>query len=671
MDSGSGGSSPFVESPRGEDEALNGGNETNNTYGKDQWKFKYDGLVNEWEIQKIQWQKERYEFEKKQLAAEQRLGDANDEIEELIRRNHELVDRVEQLDHVGKHTNEDDQVRRDEEIMKQEVEEWKGRYETDHFEWKTRNEELKLELNSCKSLIGKYEQLLGEQSEKINSLRSEIKERDTRISELEVVKQRKDHNITNTEEFRNLATLNDIITTQDQYALDLEQSNMKQAEELKRLKELKETANFWKSENEQLQERIVQLEEIEQNYNEAQIEVLELKANIAEWDRFLGEKFKNNENDISEYTPSDFVRDYEMLRGDYEALCSEFDALQKETQTVKVLNDELAMERNQILNLKNEYEKNIINLEKLNYELEQQKLLSLEECKLLREQLKDAKKASSSDDLKGTKDYEDLIDDYKNQTKDLTNELKRMNDELIQTNRDTDSSNKKRKLKTGDSVTTNFSQKLNAMQVENSNLKKEINKLKAIIEVLEKKIKTLMENKEKKIRILQQRDSPLLKIQMSRKRELDLLKDENRELLSLIENVTEHKDNKIDTIPLSAYKSLEFQYQQAQESVVKGEKKFTRLKQIYNKKSLEFIDIVNSVLGFRLEFMQDGRVKIYSCYKPDKYLIANLLDNTLKSNLDSILSDWDQLLNLWVVERGQLPCFLATITLRLWELNPV
>ncbi|KAL3229636.1 Spindle assembly checkpoint component MAD1 [Nakaseomyces bracarensis] len=676
-DSESGGSSPFVESPREDPDNVHvpetlAGNE-NDTYGKDQWKFRYDGLVNEWEFQKIQWAKEKYEFERKQLAAETKLRDANEELELLSQRNLELVDRVATLEDEKKQElnreGETGAVRRNDDRYKEELDEWRNKYDVDLFQWKTQNEELRLELNSCKSLITKYEQLLGEQSEKMNNLRAEIKNKDDRIAELEVVKVKKDHNITNTEDFRNLATLNEIITTQVQYALDLEKSNKKQEEELNRLKSLKESATFWQSENEHLQKRINELEDIEQSYNEAQIEILELKANISEWDRFLKDRV-DHDQDIPDYTPSDFVRDYEILKKDFDMVSEEYNHLQKEFQMVKVLNDELAMERNQILNLKNEYERNIINLEKLNYELEQQKILSFEECKLLRKELEAARKSTNTEDNKDNKDYEGLIDEYKNQTKDLTNELKRMNDELIQSNRESDSQNKKRKLKTVDSVTVNFSQKLNSMQIENSNLQKEINKLKSIIEILENKIKALKSNKEKRIRILQQRDSPLLKIQFARKRELDLLREENKELLMLIENVTEHKDHKIDTIPLSAYKTLEIQNQQSKDSIVTGEKRLSRLKQIYNKKSLEFIDIVNSMLGFRLEFMQDGRVKIYSCYRPDKYLIANLLENTLKSNLDSILSDWDDLLNLWVVERGQLPCFLATITLRLWEQNP-
>nr|Q874L7.1 RecName: Full=Spindle assembly checkpoint component MAD1; AltName: Full=Mitotic arrest deficient protein 1 [Nakaseomyces delphensis]AAO25612.1 MAD1 [Nakaseomyces delphensis] len=674
MDSDSGGSSPFVESPHGEEVQVRG-DETNNTYGQDQWKFKYEGLLNEWEIQKIQWQKEKYEFEKRQLAAEDRLRNANDEMDILIQRNQDLVYRIEEEERNRINNDEGNDLKGGAGSMdkgkKQEIEELSRRYEADRFEWKTQNEELDLELKSCKSLISKYEQLLMEQSEKINSLRSEVKNKEDQIAELEVVRQKKDHNITNTEEFRNLTTLKDIIKTHDQYALDLEQSNMRQAEELKRLKSLKESATFWRSENEQLQERIRQLEEVEQQYNEVQLEILELKVNISEWDRFLKEKCQPGDTETAEYTPSDFVRDYEILQNDYKVLNDEFEDLKKETQMVKILNDELAMERNQILNLKNEYEKSIINLEKLNYELEQQKTLSFEECKLLRKQLESIKHKSNHEENDSTKDYEVLIDNYKNQTKDLTSELKRMNDELIGSNRDSSAGSKKRKLRTGDSVNVNLAQKLNTMQIENSNLQKEIHKLKAIIDVLEKKIRLLKENKEKRIRILQQRDSPLLKIQFARKQELDLLKDENKELLSLIENVTENNQNRIDTIPLSAYKSLEFQYQQSQENVVKGEKQLSRLKQIYNKKSLEFIDIVNSMLGFRLEFMLDGRVKIYSCYKPDKYLIANLIDNTLKSNLDAIISDWDELLSLWVVERGQLPCFLATITLRLWELNPI
>lgn len=137
----------------------------------------------------------------------------------------------------------------------------------------------------------------------------------------------------------------------------------------------------------------------------------------------------------------------------------------------------------------------------------------------------------------------------------------------------------------------------------------------------------------------------------------------------MIENITENRNESFDKIPLTSYNSLKYQYEISMDTNKKQEKKFSRLKQIFNKKSLEFIDVVNSLLGFKLEFQQDGRVKIYSCYMPNKYLIANLVDNTLKSNLDTVISDWDSLLNDWVVEKGQLPCFLASLTLQLWKME--
>lgn len=307
----------------------------------------------------------------------------------------------------------------------------------------------------------------------------------------------------------------------------------------------------------------------------------------------------------------------------------------------------------------------------MNHELEQQKVLLEEECSLLKNQI--PTKENLNQQIRSTNrndaEYDSLLDNYKQETENLTNELKRLNDSLIEQNRNQGTEMKKRKLRNGDHININYSQRLNELQQNNLSLEKDNEKLRLVVEKLEGKLDDLRKTKPKNIRILQQRDSPLLKLQFVRRKENELLREENQNLLTMIENITENRNESFDKIPLTSYNSLKYQYEISMDTNKKQEKKFSRLKQIFNKKSLEFIDVVNSLLGFKLEFQQDGRVKIYSCYMPNKYLIANLVDNTLKSNLDTVISDWDSLLNDWVVEKGQLPCFLASLTLQLWKME--
>ena len=270
-----------------------------------------------------------------------------------------------------------------------------------------------------------------------------------------------------------------------------------------------------------------------------------------------------------------------------------------------------------------------------------------------------AENAENTGTLNTDLEQNNIIADYRNRTEELTGELQKLNDQLIQSQKEEEQGVKKRKLKEVNGMTY-YSQRINELQLENSKLTRDLQKFQNLNGLLETKLMKLINLKEKKIRIVELRDNPLRKDQFVKKQQLDLLKKENADLLK-----TSMGEDGINTVPTSVYNSLKFDIQQQEQEILKANKKFMRLKEIFNKKSLEFIDVVNSILGFKLEFRQDGKVKIYSCYKPDKSLMVDLRKNTLDSTLQ--LENWDELLQYWITERGQIPCFLATLTLLLWE----
>ncbi|XDT09713.1 Mitotic checkpoint protein [Nakaseomyces glabratus] len=570
--SGSGGSSPFVESPDLVSDGHLHTERKDTPIDVDNWKYKYDNLLNQYEIEKVRWQKEQYDSEKSHEALHLQLEKARNEIDQLVESKRFLEAQL-QSQHPQntqkEWSHEDNKVNNN--SMNNDYMLLEEKYKSDVFHLDNSVNELKLELTSCRSLLKKYEEVIEQQSEQIKEIKKTLKKKEQELDEIEVNRLKQAHNATNTEEIR-------------------QQTN--------------ENASF--SSGRELNMVTEELAEVKKSYYNS-----------------------------------------------------------------KILNDELALERNQLLKLKDDYENNIINLEKLNHELEQQKVLLEEECSLLKNQIptKENLNQQAISTNRNDAEYDSLLDNYKQETENLTNELKRLNDSLIEQNRNQGTEMKKRKLRNGDHININYSQRLNELQQNNLSLEKDNEKLRLVVEKLEGKLDDLRKTKPKNIRILQQRDSPLLKLQFVRRKENELLREENQNLLTMIENITENRNESFDKIPLTSYNSLKYQYEISMDTNKKQEKKFSRLKQIFNKKSLEFIDVVNSLLGFKLEFQQDGRVKIYSCYMPNKYLIANLVDNTLKSNLDTVISDWDSLLNDWVVEKGQLPCFLASLTLQLWKME--
>lgn len=511
----------------------------------------------------------------------------------------------------------------------------------------------KLGLERSKNLLNEYEDKMSRQTNDLRKFQKTIGEKDDEIATLRASRVVMAHHNYSTEELKELTVTNKMLHDQLKYTKELEQKNLQQANELKKLRLNNESQQFWKSENDKLQNKLQQTSVLEKQLEDCQLENLNLKSQIASWEIYSSETDR----------PEDIIRDWKLAKEEIVVLTDENKMLHLNLSNLKILNDEMALERNQILDLNRSYEASIINLKRLNHEFEQQKQLSFEECKLLRRQLDELSSFNEEAGLqngegKELKKYETIVDQYKSHTDDLTEELRKLNEQM----QSQEPSLKRKKL--SDQTGVNYSQKLNELQLHNVNLLREVQKYQSIEKMLEEKVQKLTEIKEKKIRILQLRDNPLLKDQFIKRKQLQLLKEENN---SLLQEIKLGKNSETDYIPLAVYNTLTFESKQREDELFKAGKKLIRLKEIFNKKSLEFIEVVNSLLGFKLEFQQEGKVKIYSCFKPDKYLIANLIDNTFKSNLDSDIDDWDQLLNLWVEERGQIPCFLATITLRLWK----
>ncbi|AJS03190.1 ALS_1a_G0019700.mRNA.1.CDS.1 [Saccharomyces cerevisiae] len=710
--SNSGGSSPFLESPGGSPDVGSTNGQSNRQIQALQ--FKLNTLQNEYEIEKLQLQKQTNILEKKYKATIDELEKALNDTKYLYESNDKLEQELKSLKERSANSMNDkdkciEELRTTLQNKDLEMETLRQQYDSKLSKVTNQCDHFKLEAESSHSLLMKYEKEIKRQSVDIKDLQHQVMEKDDELSSVKASKMINSHPNYSTEEFNELTEMNKMIQDQVQYTKELELANMQQANELKKLKQSQDTSTFWKLENEKLQNKLSQLHVLESQYENLQLENIDLKSKLTKWEIYndsdddddnnvnnndnnnnnKNDNNNDNNNDTSNNNninnnnrtrnnirnnPEEIIRDWKLTKKECLILTDMNDKLRLDNNNLKLLNDEMALERNQILDLNKNYENNIVNLKRLNHELEQQKSLSFEECRLLREQLDGLHSAQNNALLEVensethasnknvNEDMNNLIDTYKNKTEDLTNELKKLNDQLLSNSNDVETQRKKRKL-TSDQIGLNYSQRLNELQLENVSVSRELSKAQTTIQLLQEKLEKLTKLKEKKIRILQLRDGPFIKDQFIKKNKLRLLEKENADLL----NELKKNNPAVETVPISVYDSLNFELKQFEQEVFKSNKRFSRLKQVFNNKSLEFIDVVNSLLGFKLEFQQDGRVKIFSCFKPEKYLIADLNENTLKSNLDADIEGWDDLMNLWVEDRGQLPCFLATITLRLWE----
>ncbi|SMN18995.1 similar to Saccharomyces cerevisiae YGL086W MAD1 Coiled-coil protein involved in the spindle-assembly checkpoint [Maudiozyma saulgeensis] len=695
----SGGSSPFLESPDAFQPQERQDTELNQeldvittkpytppsvptaTSEKDRQlldlEYKLSTLQNEYELEKLQAQRQFKDLEKKHKATVEELEGALDNTRLLHDENERIVAELDKIKFELHNVDSDkDSQIHDLEVnvleKDKQIDDLKLQYESESLKFNYEIENLQTEKENADELVEKYNTEIIRQANDIKKLSKELNNKNDEILNLKNSNILNSHPNYNTEEFQDLSTMNKLFKEQAQYCKELEEINLKQANELKKYRNAEESSSFWKTESERLELKVQKLEYIEKKFEDTQIELLDLKTKLTQYNMFTEELKGRDTFDIQ---PEDIINELDLLKKENLVVIDENSKLNINMSNMKILNEELALERTQLLNLNKDYENNIINLKKLNYELEQQKILSFEECKLLRQQLQDLDDFTNNSIKENTignndenenlslrkidSDTNNLIENYKNRTGELTGELKKLNEQMLASQEAEAQNVKKRKLKDTNGMTY-YSQRINELQLENGKLSRDLQKYQNLNGLLETKLTKLLSLKEKKIRIVELRDNPLARDQFVKRKNMKLLQQENTDLLAQLQSNPDLK-----TIPISVYESLNFDIKQQEQEIFKANKKFTRLKEVYNKKSLEFIDVVNSILGFKLEFRPDNKVKIYSCYMPKTYLVVDLKHNTLESNM--AIDNWDELLETWIEKRGQIPCFLATITLQLFN----
>ncbi|SCU84252.1 LADA_0D00694g1_1 [Lachancea dasiensis] len=645
------GSSPFVERPASPESART---------QVLSFKYKMSSMQNEFEIEKLALQREVTLLDKKYRGTLDELEKAIDDTKYLYTTNGELETRVrtteqELLAVTGDRDAQITELSRRISRQDRELNELRTSSQSEISLLENKFKNAQIEADGSKTLLKRYESEVHSQSQELRQLQAQLAQRNDEVASLKASRVVMAHHNYSTEELTELSTLNSLLKEQMLFSQNLERANLEQANELKKLRLSQEAQKFLQSENEKLRRKTAQLKDMEVQIQDFQLENVNLQSQLSFWNEFT------SQDGTSQKKPDEVVKEWSLLKRENIRLVNDNSRLQLDINNVRVLNDEMALERNQLLDLNKNYETSILNLKKLNYEIDQQKLLSFEECKILRRQLNELIPLvddKQSERLEDNGTLEELVDNYRNKTQDLTNELKKLNDELMEKN-ETSSSHKRRK--TGDDVALKYSQRLNELHIENLELKRELTNEHETISMLESKLAKINTLDERRIRILQLRNSPFIKDQFVKQERLQLLLKENEDLKQNGSATSQ------DAVPRSMYERIKFDSDHLEHEIFRLNKKITRLREVFNKKSLEFIEVVNSLLGFKVEFQSDGKVKLNSCYKPEKYLLADLNNNSLKSNLQSDIEDWDTLLKQHVFDQGQMPSFLATVTLKLWE----
>ncbi|KAF9907002.1 coiled-coil domain-containing protein mad1 [Linnemannia zychae] len=192
-------------------------------------------------------------------------------------------------------------------------------------------------------------------------------------------------------------------------------------------------------------------------------------------------------------------------------------------------------------------------------------------------------------------------------------------------------------------------------------------------------------------RVLEINDSPAARHQAIRQHMLDSLKEENEALLKALTDLQQPDhlqgqqenafgDQKValqdtNVVPMASYNRLLGDFERLQEEVAENVKRSKRLKQSWTLKADEFLDAVRSLLGYKVNFLDNGRVELISVYNSQEqqsfvFTSGQNDEGTMQlvgSGSQKYMEEHKESFNHWVNQLGSIPAFLSRVTLDLVE----
>ncbi|KAL1960878.1 hypothetical protein VTO42DRAFT_5861 [Malbranchea cinnamomea] len=334
--------------------------------------------------------------------------------------------------------------------------------------------------------------------------------------------------------------------------------------------------------------------------------------------------------------------------------------------------------------------------------LERQRMLAVKEVEYLRAQLQtfDTEEetmnpeTSRFDALKTERitQLEGLLDEHRQELHKLHEELTKH--EKAQQSEPQETRGVKRPLSPAESDAE--SERVAVLTRKNRSLQDSLSKSEQSVALLTRELEAARSQlsalqSQSRTRILELRDNPTAEAENIKMSTLTTLRAENRDLLKQLR--MRHPDIKV--VPAKTVESLKLELAEMEKLVAEKEKRIRRLKEIWTAKSSEFREAVASILGYKLDFMPNGRVRVTSMFHvspayrhgdpsaasdsrgpgsmgdgEDNSIIFDGENGTMKlsGGPNSLFAhEIRDLIKFWVEERKDIPCFLAAMTLEFYD----
>ncbi|CAI6334612.1 unnamed protein product [Periconia digitata] len=471
-----------------------------------------------------------------------------------------------------------------------------------------------------------------------------------------------------------IAVIKKELSEQVTHIKKLETLTREQSNELKQYRKQHKAIEVVEEEKRSLQTKLRLVDELQRQLSEAERRKQALEDERNSWTSYLENEV---EGDTQFDTPEDLARAFIQVRFDKTDLMNRLGEIQPELtvkeSNIQALEDEKAKLQAEIQQLKTAGSSAPDSNEaKARTRLERQKVLLAKELDFLRAQMKafDDEEREMHPETFDTaktdrvKELEDLVDQYRKEIDTLQKDFNSIERPPVVT------AGQKRSLDTDetDERVGELRRKNRKLEDDNSTMQKRIKMIETEYKAQHSQLKKLKESS--RTRVLELKANPTADAEALKLSTVRTLREANTQLLAQLQGRTPSP-----AVPSAALTATQDQLTEALTQLASQEKKIKRLKQIWQAKSLEFREAVASVLGWKLDFMPNGRVKVTSMFKPadddcENSIVFDGENGTMKvsGGEQSVFAGEirDQIV-YWVEGRKEIPCFLAALTLEFWE----
>ena len=179
------------------------------------------------------------------------------------------------------------------------------------------------------------------------------------------------------------------------------------------------------------------------------------------------------------------------------------------------------------------------------------------------------------------------------------------------------------------------------------------------------------------VRVLELRDNPTAMHQAIQASTLRTLKQENTDLMAQLRGNAEEM-SRVKVVPVSSLDALKLDLKDMERQLESKDKRMKRQRDIWTEKAAEFRDVISSILGYKITFLPNGKVKVRSMYYNPPREGEEEQEEEEEDREDYIEFDGDkgtmkigggrdgkfgqavsQHINYWVSEKKEIPCFFG------------